>query len=151
MDQESTTSSFPVQQFSIMLENRVGALASLVRLLNDNLIEVLGLSVQDSYDVTVVRMVVSDSETAETLFIEKGISFGVCDLVVVELRDGPAELGGCLRELLGAETNIHFCYPLMTQAQNYCALALRLDDTEFGITALQNRGYKILFQNDLSR
>ena len=151
MEGESTTSSFPVQQFSIMLENRVGALASLVRLLNDNLIDVLGLSVQDSYDVTVVRMVVSDSETAETLFIEKGISFGACDLVVVEMRNGPSELGRCLRELLDAETNIHFCYPLMTQANNTSTIALRLDDTEFGISALQNCGFKILFQNDLAR
>jgi hypothetical protein len=134
-----------------MLENRVGALASLVRLLNDNLIEVLGLSVQDSYDVTVVRMVVSDSETAETIFIEKGISFGVCDLVVVEMRDGPSELRRVLAELLEAEMNIHFCYPLMIQANQCCALAFRLDDTDFGISALQNSGFKILFQNDLSR
>lgn len=134
-----------------MLENRVGALASLVRLLNGHLIEVLGLSVQDSYDVTVVRMVVSDSETAETLFIEKGISFGVCDLLVVEMKDGPAELGNCLRQLSDAETNIHFCYPLMIQAHGFCALALRLDDTEFGISALQNCGFKVLFQNDLAR
>jgi hypothetical protein len=151
MEGESTTSCFPVQQFSIMLENRVGALASLVRLLNDNFVEVLGLSVQDSADVTVVRMVVSDSETAETLLIEKGISFGMCDLVVVELKDGPSELGKCLQELLAAETNIYFCYPLMIQAGNCCALALRLDDTEFGITALQNCGFKVLFQNDLAR
>ena len=134
-----------------MLENRVGALASLVRLLNDNLVEVLGLSVQDSADVTVVRMVVNDSETTETLLIEKGISFGMCDLVVVELKDGPSELGACLQELLNAETNIYFSYPLMIQAANCCALALRLDDTEFGITALQNCGFKILFQNDLAR
>ena len=82
-----------------MLENRVGALASLVRLLNDNLVEVLGLSVQDSADVTVVRMVVSDSESAETLLIEKGISFGMCDIAVVEMKDGPSELGKCLRQL----------------------------------------------------
>lgn len=151
MEEESTTSSFPVQQFSIMLENRVGALASLVRLLNESLIEVLGLSVQDSCDVTVVRMVVSDSETAETLFIEKGISFGMCDLVVVEMKGGPTDLGDCLKELLNAETNIHFCYPLMIHASHCSALALRLDDTEFGTSALQNCGFKILFQNDLAR
>ena len=134
-----------------MLENRVGALASLVRLLNENLIEVLGLSVQDSCDVTIVRMVVSDSESAETLLIEKGISFGMCDLVVVELKAGPSELGKCLGELLAAEVNIHFCYPLMIQANDCCALALRLDETEFGISALQNCGFKVLFQNDLAR
>jgi len=122
-----------------------------VSLLNERLIEVLGLSVQDSFDVTVVRLVVSDAETAETLFMERGISYGVCDLVVVEMRDGPSELGLCLKRLLEAETDIHFSYPLMTQAMGCCALALRVDDTEFGISALQNCGFKVLFQNDLAR
>ena len=93
----------------------------------------------------------SENRMAETLLIEKGISFGMCDLVVVEMKDGPSMLGACLRELQEAETNVYFCYPLMIQASNCCALAFRLDDTEFGITALQNCGFKVLFQNDLSR
>ena len=55
MEGESTTSSFPVQQFSIMLENRVGALASLVRLLNDNYI--------GNYDLFAACTVVSQLPT----------------------------------------------------------------------------------------
>ena len=62
MDTETDTIKHrpPVRQFSILLQNRVGALASLVRMLRGAKIDVIGLSVQDSRDATVARMVVTD-------------------------------------------------------------------------------------------
>lgn len=62
----------PVIQFSVMLQNRVGALAALVKMLRSTAIEVLGLSVQDARDATIARIVVSDPETTEQLFLEIG-------------------------------------------------------------------------------
>ena len=60
----------PVKQFSLMLENRIGAMHSIIKLLGDSNVLVLGLSVQDSFDVNVLRLVVSDPELTETLFME---------------------------------------------------------------------------------
>ena len=57
----------PVRQFSVMLPNRVGALASLVKLLRSSSIEVIGLSVQDSRDATIARLVLSDPDMAEAI------------------------------------------------------------------------------------
>jgi hypothetical protein len=147
----ATPSGTPVRQISVMLQNRVGALLSLVRLFNDQLVEVLGLSVQDSHDTTVVRLVVSDPDTVETLFIEKGINFATCDLLIVELKEGPTSLGACLSALLHAETNIYFSYPLLIQPTEKSLLALHVDDNDFGGQVLHNNGFKILFQEDLAR
>ncbi len=148
---DSTTSGTPVLQFSVMLENRVGALLALVKLLNDHQVDVIGLSVQDSYDTTVVRLVVTDPDTVQTVFIEKGIAFGSCELLVVALPKGPAQLGECLSALLQAETNIYFCYPLLVHPGDKTMLALRLDDHEFGSDVLHNNGFNVLCQEDLSR
>ena len=148
---ESTTNGTPVLQFSVMLENRVGALLGLVKLLNDHAVDVIGLSVQDSYDTTVVRLVVTDSDTVQTVFIEKGIAFGTSELLVVALQEGPAQLGECHAALLQAETNIYFCYPLLVHPSDKTMLALRLDDHEFGGEVLHNNGFKVLCQEDLSR
>ena len=60
-------------QFSVMLKNRAGALSSLVRLLRSENIEVIGLSIQDSRDAAVTRLVVSDPDTTMRIFMEKGI------------------------------------------------------------------------------
>ncbi len=151
MDTKSDLVDSYVKQFSVFLINRTGALLSVVKLLEDANVHVVGLSVQDSVDVTVVRMIVSDPDTVETLFIEKGIPYGTCDLVVVELRQGPEDLSKALRVFLEAETNIHFAYPLLVRPNGQALLALHLEDTDLGAQVMGQHGFKTLRQKDLSR
>ena len=146
-----TTEGTDVRQISIFLENRVGSLLSIVRLINENQVVVLGISVQESIDVTVVRLVLSDPDTIESLFIEKGIPYSTSALLVVELKESLGGLATCLHELLCAELNIHFIYPLITRPNENPVLALRLDDTDFGRGVLHQAGFKLLSQEDLSR
>ena len=145
------TDGTAVRQVSVFLQNRVGTLLSVVELLRANHIVVLGLSVQDSIDFTVVRLIASDPDLVETLFIEKGIPFSTSDLIVVELIEGPEQMPDCLRTLLDAETNIHFIYPLLTRPNGKSALALCMEDNDFGKSILSSAGYQILLQEDLSR
>lgn len=141
----------PVRQISVFLANRIGSFVSVLDLMRSNHVVVLGLSVQDSIDNTVVRLVVSDPDTVATIFIEKGIPFNSTDLVVVELPEGPEQMPDCLRTLLNAETNIHFIYPLLTQPNGRAALALCVEDNLFGDAILSKAGYRVLRQEDLSR
>ena len=151
METETANQSPYVRQFSVFLINRAGALLSVVRLLEDASVLVLGLSLQDSVDVTVARIVVSDPETVETLFIEKGIPFGACDVLVVQLKEGATGLSHALTAFLQAETNIHFAYPLLTRPGGSAALVLHLEDIEFGASVMQAKGFNILRQHDISR
>ncbi|MEX2578585.1 MAG: acetolactate synthase [Verrucomicrobiales bacterium] len=146
-----TVEGTAVRQIAVFLPNRPGAFVSILNLLSGNYVVVLGLSVQDSIDNTVVRLVVNDPDTVETLFIEKGIPFNTTDLVVVELRDGAEQMPDCLSTLLKAETNIHFIYPLLTHPNGKAALALCVEDNDFGQSILAKAGYKVLRQEDLSR
>lgn len=151
-DTETTTpTGSPVRQVAVFLQNRAGELLSIVKLLNDHHVIVLGLNVQDSTDTTVVRLVVSDPDTVESLFIERGIPFSTSDLIVVELKDGAEGLAECLQGLLIAETNIQFIYPIMSRPHGHPVLALHLDDNEFGRSVLSKNGFRVLMQEDLSR
>lgn len=141
----------PVKQFSVMLQNRVGALAALVKMLRGTAIEVLGLSVQDARDATIARIVVSDPETTEQLFLEKGIPHTVCDLLVVELKEAGPNLLQCLDHLMLAETNIDFCYPLLPVYQRFSLLAMHVDDLEFAASILNSAGFTLIWQDTLSR
>ena len=141
----------PVRQFSVMLPNRVGALAAMVKLLRGAAIEVVGLSVQDSRDATVARIVVSDPESTEQLFIEKGIPHATCELVVVALRESGPGLLQCLDTLMIAETNIDFAYALMPGHTGQSLLAMHVEDYEFAVAILHQSGFKLMYQDDLSR
>jgi len=152
MDSETIIEhSEPVRQFSVMLPNRVGALAAMVKLLRSLGIEVIGLSVQDSRDATVARLVLSDPEGAEQLFMEKGIPFTSCELVVIAMRESGPGLLQCLDTLMIAETNIDFAYALMPTPGEQSMLAMHVEDYEFAVTILHQSGFKLMYQEDLSR
>jgi hypothetical protein len=141
----------PVRQFSVMLPNRAGALAAMVKLLRSLGIEVIGLSVQDSRDATVARLVLSDPEAAEHLFMEKGIPYTSCELVVIAMRESGPGLLQCLDSLMIAETNIDFAYALMPSPEGQSMLAMHVEDYEFAVAILHQSGFKLMYQEDLSR
>ena len=147
----TTPKGSPVKQLSVFMHNRVGALMALVKLLTDHRIEVLGLSLQDTTELALVRLVPSDPETAEMLFIEKGIPHVVCPVTVVELRETNHSLAHALAALLTAEIDIDFSYPLLVRPSQHPLLVLHLDSPDLGAEVLSSAGFKVLLQEDLSR
>ena len=140
-----------VTQFSIFLTNRVGALLNIVRILNEAHVHVLAVNVQDSADTAIVRIVVSDPESVQALFLERAVPFSVCELVVVELKEGATELGRLLAALPAAECNIFGSYALLTRPRGRTALALHVEDNECAVSVLQSHQFTILGQSDISR
>lgn len=140
-----------VVQFSIFLQNKVGALLDVVKMLNEHSVHVLALSVQDSADAAIVRTVVSDPDRVRELFTMQEVAFSTCELVVVELREGASELTKMLTALLMAEVNIHGSYPMLTRPRGNPALAVHVEDEECATSVLQGQGFRVLSQTDISR
>ena len=155
MPAEATTAeklnSPQVRQFSVFLQNKVGALLEVVKLLNEHNVVVLAVSIQDSSESSTCRMVMSDPDRVALLFREHDIPFSECEVVVVELPEGAADLGKILAALLKAEVNIFFSYPLMVRPRGRAVLAMHVDDIECSSSVLRGDGFKTLTQADLSR
>src|SRR2546430_14518140 len=105
-----------VKQFSVFLPNKVGAMLEVVKLLNANGTHAVALSVSESTDSAIARIIVSDPEQVEDLFREHNIAFGLCEVVVVELREVATQLAKLLAALFMAEVYVHFTYSLVTRA-----------------------------------
>lgn len=140
-----------VNQFSIFLPNKVGALLDIVKLLNERSVHVVAISIQDSADTAIVRIVVSDPESVQDIFHEHEIPFSKCELCVVELKEGATELGKMLAALLAAEVNIFGSYSLLTRPRGRTALAIHVEDDECACAVLRSHGFTILSQTDISR
>ena len=90
LDLPETTSKIGgplVKQFSIFLPNKVGALLDIMKLLGTRNTHVVALSISESTDSAIARIVVSDTETVENIFHEHDVTFGVCEMVVVAMRE----------------------------------------------------------------
>ncbi len=140
-----------VKQFSVFLPNKVGALLDIVKMINAHETHVVALSVSESTDSAIARIVVSDPDRVLDLLRQHNIGFGICDVVVVELREVATQLVKLLAALFMAEVNVHFAYPLLTRPRGMAALALHVDDNECASSVLRGAGFKILSQNDISR
>ena len=140
-----------VKQFSVFLPNKVGAMLEVVKLLNTQNTHVVALSVSESTDSAIARIIVSDPGRVEKLFREKNVAFGVCEVVVVEVREVATQLVKLLAALVMAEVNVHFTYSLLIRPSGFAAIALHVDDTECASSVLMGEGFKMLSQNDISR
>jgi len=144
-------SSPQVHQFSVFLQNKVGALLEVVKLLTEHNIVVLALSIHDSSESSIGRMIVSDPDRVGSLFHEHEIPFSQCEVLVIELRESAADLGKVLSALLMAEVNIFFSYPLLIRPRGRAVLAMHVDDIDCSSSVLRGDGFNILTQADLSR
>ena len=141
----------PVRHFSIFLDNKVGALLEVVKLLEQKGVVVLAFSIVDSAESSIARMIVSDPALVAKLLHEHDVAFSQTTVLVVELAEGAADLGHVLSCLLMAEVNLLFSYPLLVRPRGKALLVLHVDDNECASTVLQGEGYQILTQGDLSR
>ena len=140
-----------MKQFSVFLANKVGAMLDVVKLLNAHHTHIVALSVSESTDSAIARIIVSDPEQVQDLLKKNNIAFGVCEVVVVEMREVATQLVKLLAALFMAEVNVHFTYPLLTRPRGLAALALHVDDNECASSVLRGEGFKILSQSEISR
>lgn len=139
-----------VRQFNVFLANRLGALMGVVKRFETTDIHIIALSVVDSTDCAIVRLVVSDPERAYEIFEQANLPFTESDLLVVTLPDGPQPLVQICKALLGAEISIHYAYPLMALSAGRGGLAIHVEDIETATQHLQQAGFTLLTENDLN-
>jgi hypothetical protein len=139
-----------VRQFNVFLENRLGALLDVVRRFETSDNHIVSLTVVDSADCAIIRIVLSDPERALEVFRQAGLPITESDLLVVQLPDAPQPLLRICKALLVAEINIHYAYPLLIGPQGRAALAIHVEDHENAAQTLQKQGFVLFTENDLN-
>jgi len=139
-----------VRQFNVFLENRLGKLLDVVKRFETSDNHIVSLTVVDSADCAIIRIVLSDPERAVEIFEQAKFPFTESDLLVVKLPEGPQPLLQICKALLVAEVDIHYAYTLLVGAQGSAALALHVADHEAAVTTLSRQGFKLFTENDLN-
>ncbi len=140
----------PVIQFSIHADNKVGRLNEIVGLLAVHKVHIMALSILDTTDSSIIRLIVDYPEEAQKLLIEHQFSFVQSELIAVELTD-ESEIKIVTCALVQAEINIHYVYPFLVRPNNRYALAISLEDNELAADTLQRNQLKVIGQDDVAR
>jgi len=138
-----------VRQQSVFFENRVGQLLRLTRLFDQTEIRILAVSVVNSVDCAICRMILDDPDRAYDVMTQSRFQVSETDLIVVSLPHGKRALLHTWTALLGAEINIHYTYPLIVHPKGSAAIAVMPDNVENAIRVLRDRNFALLDQEDL--
>ena len=139
-----------VRQLSVFLDNRVGKLLELLTLIKeDSDVVLLAMSIIESTDYSVVRVVPNNADAARRILRERGLSFSEIDILVVELTEDHTLSDLCVY-LLGAELNIRFAYPLMgSDDAGNSLLAVSVDDHVLAGQVLMRKSFRLFGEADL--
>ncbi|HJZ54362.1 MAG TPA: acetolactate synthase [Gemmataceae bacterium] len=140
-----------VRQFNVFLANRMGALLELVKRFETTDVKLVALTVVETADCAIIRIVPSDPERAFEILQQAKFAFSESDLLVVKLPDNDQPLLSICKALLGAEINIHYAYPLLIGVgpMGSTAVALHVEDFETAVNTLNTLGFTIFTENDL--
>lgn len=140
-----------VRQFTIFLSNKVGRLQALVRSLEEGVSRIAAMTIEESADASLVRVVTTDPDASRELLRDAGFPFTETDLIAVELPENTDQpLLKICAALLTAEINIHYAYPLLFSPRGP-SLALYVDDPTLAARLLIRKGFMLIGESDLAR
>lgn len=133
-----------VRQISVFLENKKGRLAKVTRLLGEQGINIRALSIADTTDFGILRMIVNDPEKAERLLKAAGFAVTTTGVLAVEIPDRPGGLADVLDILEQAGMNIEYLYAFVEKASTDALVLIRVEELAAAAEVLKGAGVSVL-------
>ena len=138
-----------IHQISVFLENRTGQLAEITRLLADAGVDIRALSIAETADYGLVRMIVDDSHKASAILLAHGDILSLTPVWAVEVPDRPAGLAQLLEVLAENHIDVEYMYSLLIHKNDCAYMVLRISDEEKLAAALEGHDIKLVSEEDL--
>lgn len=138
-----------VQQISIFLENKSGRLAKVTEVLGDNGINIRALSIADTTDFGILRLIVNNPPKAYEVLKANGFTVSCTDVLAVEVTDNPGGLSSILKFLDGAGINIEYLYAFVKQTENAALIVFRVEQLDEAARMLHQKGIRVLSDQEV--
>ena len=133
-----------VEQISVFLENQPGRLYEVTGILLEANISIRALSLADTTDFGILRLIVSDHEKARRELKANGFTVRTTDMVAVEVRDEPGGLHNLLKILKGANVNIEYMYAFVQKGGENAIIIFRFDNIDAALHHLKESGVRVI-------
>lgn len=133
-----------VEQISIFIENKSGRLAEVSRTLGEAGVNIRALSLADTSDFGILRLIVDKTDLAKSALKDRGFTVSKTEVVAVEVPDRPMGLSGILQILDRSELNVEYMYAFVERCGENAVIIFRFDEPEAAIEVLIRNGIKVL-------
>ena len=140
-----------LKQLTVFVENKQGALVEITETLAKNNINIRALSIADTQDFGILRLIVTDSELAIKALSNEGFLIKTTDVVGVKIGDEPGKLSKALRVLDEEKINMEYLYAFMARTAKHAYVVIRVADNEHAEKALENAGFHMITDADVHK
>lgn len=132
-----------VEQISVFLENKAGRLAEVTKVLGEANINIRALSLADTTDFGILRLIVDRFDQAREVLKQHGFTVGKTEVVAIEVPDHPGGLAWVLQILSDSDINVEYMYAFVQHSGKNAVIIFRFDNLERAIELLQKQGVRI--------
>lgn len=138
-----------VSQLSVFIENKSGRLADVTRTLADNSINIRALSIADTIDYGLLRMIVNEPVAAKSALTKAGFTVALTEVLAIEVPDKPGGLAGIIDIVAESGVNIEYMYAFVGTSGENAIVIFRIEKIDEAIPILQAKGVRILTGDEL--
>ncbi len=140
-----------IKQLTVFVPNRKGTMVAVTEILAENNINMRALSVAETEDFGILRLIVNDEKTAQKVLEEQGYLIKMVDVVGVKIGDEPGKLTGALSVLDKGDINVEYLYAFMARTEKHAYVVLRVENNEAAEAALVGAGFKLITEADINK
>ena len=140
-----------IKQLTVFVQNRQGALAAVTDTLAAHNINLRALSIAETEDFGILRLIVNDVDSAKQVLTEEGYLIKIVDVVGVKIGDAPGKLTAALGVLDKAGINMEYLYAFMARTEKHAYVVLRVEDNAAAESALETAGFHLITDADVCK
>lgn len=138
-----------IQQLSVFVENKEGRLAEITRVLADANIDIRAISIADTSDFGILRLIVDKSDQAVTALKTAGMTVSLTNVIAIGITDKPGEFAKAMKILADEHIAIEYMYAFISRDKGKAFVILRVNDNEKAVSVMQDSGIAILTAEEI--
>ncbi len=140
-----------IKQLTVFVQNRKGTIVTVTDILAKNNINIRALSIAETQDFGILRLIVNDEKQAQKVLEEQGYLIKTVDVVGVKIGDAPGKLTAALDVLDKEDINVEYLYAFMARTEKHAYVVLRVENNPAAEKALENAGFHLITQADICK
>ena len=140
-----------IKQLTVFVQNSKGTIVSVTDTLAKNNINLRALSIAETKDFGILRLIVNDTDLAKKILAEDGYLIKTIDVIGVKIGDEPGKLTSALAVLEKASINVEYLYAFMARTEKHAYVVLRVEDNALAEKALVDAGFKLITDQDVCK
>lgn len=140
-----------IKQLTVFVQNSKGTIVSVTDTLAKNNINLRALSIAETKDFGILRLIVNDTDLAKKILAEDGYLIKTIDVIGVKIGDEPGKLTSALAVLDKASINVEYLYAFMARTEKHAYVVLRVEDNALAEKVLVEAGFKLITDQDVCK